>query len=245
MGRALILLDAILADEARSNTVAIAATCALPIATAHRFVATFVEQRYLTRVGRGRHVAGPSLRQMASRVYPLQGIAALARPFLEELAREVQCVSHLGIFENDMITYLVKAGGTRNHLFTQEGMQLEAYCSGIGKILLANLSVSERESYLANGPFIALTPHTLTDPQHLRDELVRVQAQRFAIDNREVSADLICVAAPIHWPDGRVHAAISVSNSDIERNPKTTAQLIPLVQSTARRLEGALFGDQE
>jgi DNA-binding IclR family transcriptional regulator len=117
----------------------------------------------------------------------------------------------MGTFESDMVTYRVKTGENAGELFTRVDMQLEAYCSGMGKVLLAFLPAAERAAYLAGGPFVELTPTTITDPQDLARELARVGQQGFAEDRGETVPDLFCLAVPIRRPDGSVPAAISVS----------------------------------
>lgn len=72
------------------------------------------------------------------------------------------------MLENDMVTYLVREGAEARTIFSEENKQLEAYCSGIGRMLLASLPEPDREAYLAEGPFVALTERTITDPAELR-----------------------------------------------------------------------------
>lgn len=55
-----------------------------------------------------------------------------------------------------MVTSLLKAGSVPDTLFTKETMQQEAYCSGLGKVLLSGLGKDRLETYLAGGPFIRL-----------------------------------------------------------------------------------------
>jgi DNA-binding IclR family transcriptional regulator len=144
---------------------------------------------------------------------PMAILVDAARPLLRRLARETRATAHLGVFENDMISYVVKEHGGGARLFTREGGQLEAYCSAIGKVLLAHLPDEEREAYLASGPFVALTSRTITDPAVIRETLSQVRSRGFAIDDREIADDLSCVAVPIEGPSGDVMAALSISTA--------------------------------
>lgn len=117
-----------------------------------------------------------------------------------------------------MVTYLLKAGRLAGTVFTREGTQLEAYCTGIGKVLLAALPDTAREEYLRTGPFIRLTQNTLTDPQVLRSALQIIAAQGFATDNAEMDVDLLCLAVPVRVGNGEVVAALSISTR-VNRNP--------------------------
>jgi IclR family transcriptional regulator, acetate operon repressor len=235
-GRAFAMLETVIADGGARSVSALARTAGVPVATAHRQVATLVAEGFLTALGQGRHGAGPRLRALLARVDDKQVIANLAAPLLHRLAARMGVVAQLGTYENDMVTYRIKTGEGAGALFTRVDMQLEAYCSGIGKVLLAHLPGPERAAYLANGPFVALTPHTITDPATLAQELDRVAAQGFAEDRGEVVPDLHCLAVPIRRRDGSVPAAISVS---CLHPHGADDSLLAALQATAQAIEAA------
>ena len=168
------MLEAVLSDGAENNVSAIARELAVPVATAHRQVATLVAEGLLTPVSYGRYVAGARIMSLLQKLDDKPEIANVAAPILNRLAKKVRSIVQLGTFENDMVTYRLKIGDKADTLFTKTGMQLEAYCSGIGKVLLAHLPESARNSYLASGPFVPLTPHTIVDPERLSAELGQI-----------------------------------------------------------------------
>lgn len=235
------MFEAVLEDGGRSSVSELARRVEMPIATAHRQIATLVKAGYLMPSGSGRHIAGPKLRGLIHLIDDKQIVANVAGPALDKLASRIRSVVQLGTFENDMVTYRIKAGRGASDLFTKVGMQLEAYCSGIGKVLLAHLPEKEREHYLAGGPFVALTPRTITDPARLREELDRVHAQAFATDDEEIAPGLRCMAVPIRKADGTVIAAISVSQ-DISAPSRTSDDaLLALMRDTAATIERDAF----
>jgi DNA-binding IclR family transcriptional regulator len=211
LDKALTLLDAVIADDGRSAPGLIAAGAGLPQATAYRLIATFVARGYLIRHDRGRYLPGPRFVGHGRGLDPRQWMARLATPPLRALARRFGQVAHLGVLEGGMVTYLVKTGAGGGADFARQGMQLEAYCSGVGKVLLAHLPDAALEDYLASGPFVRLTENTIVDPEQLRAHLRQVRAQGFALDEAEISDDLRCVATPVFDVAGNVGAAISLS----------------------------------
>ncbi len=235
--RTLAMLEAVIADDGHSNMAGLARKIGMPLATAHRQVTTLVAEGYLTASGGGRHVAGARLLGLLHRLDEKQIIANVAAPLLHELAGRVRSVVQLGTFENDMVTYRIKTGRGASALFTRIGMQLEAYCSGIGKVLLANLPEAEREAYLASGLFVALTERTIVEPNRLREELDAVRIQGFAIDDEEVAPGLRCMAVPVRRCDGWVLAAISVSQALSSRQRLDDALLLTLLTETAQAIE--------
>lgn len=206
-------MEAVIDDAGRSSVSALARSLGMPVATAHRHISSLVTAGFLSSAGYGRHIAGPHLRAMIQKVDEKKIITNVAAPILERLAARTGCVVQLGTFENDMVTYQFKAGQSADDLFTKVGMQLEAYCSGIGKVLLAHLPGPAQTAYLATGPFPALTRQTITDPDLLKDELDRVVRIGFALDDEEVVTGLQCVAAPIPAHNGNVVAAVSASRA--------------------------------
>ncbi|MBJ7418293.1 MAG: IclR family transcriptional regulator, partial [Niveispirillum sp.] len=164
---------------------------------------------YLIRLGRGRYRLGPALLSLSAGLRLEDMLVDVARPLVQDLARDCRACVHLGSFDGEMVTYLLKRGFGREKIFSAEGMQLEAYCSGIGKVLLAHLPATDRARYLAGGPFVALTPRTITDPARLGAELDRVQAQGWALDDEEILTGLRCAAVPVRDGAGTVIAALS------------------------------------
>ncbi len=162
--------------------------------------------------------------------------AELARQLIRKLAKMVGHTVHLGVLEGDMTTYLVKESGVDEALFTRENMQLESYCSGIGKVLLAHLPEADQERYLANGSFVRLTRHTIVDPGQLREHLKKVRAAGYAIDDREIAPDLYCLAVPIVQPDRSVTLALSVSSIDQGKFEKSFDALLKKLTQTAEQI---------
>lgn len=243
--RTLAMLEAVIADSGRTSVAELARQIGMPMATAHRQVTTLVAEDYLMATGGGRHVAGARLLGLLHRLDEKQIIANVAAPLLHELAARVRSVVQLGTFENDMVTYRIKSGRGANALFTRVGMQLEAYCSGMGKVLLANLPEAEREAYLANGPFVALTERTIVDPARLREELDSIRTQGFAIDDEEVAPGLRCIAVPLRRTDGKVLAAISVSQALSSRQRLDDGPLRALLTETAQAIERQAFAGRQ
>lgn len=239
INRALSLLSSIIADEGQTSIANIGRMQALAPATTYRIASALVKQGFLIPAGHGRLVAGFALVALASATSLRPALVALGRPAVKWLARETRSIAHLGILEQDMVTYLIKAGRGSDANFTEEGKQLEAYCSGIGKALLAALPSDEQNDYLANGPFVALTPHTITAPDELAKELARVRSQGFARDAQEVALGLHCLAVAIHDPSGAAIAALSVSSNRLHDDEAGT---LKMMRAAATSIEQAIFG---
>lgn len=263
LGRTLAVLEAVLdhaAPEAadtdgpaaarsptrsrRGDVSAIARAIGIPVSTAHRHVLTLVEAGLLHPIGRGRHVAGPRLRRLARRLDMQQILVVAAAGPLDALAGRTRSIAQLGSLDDNMVTYRLKTGHGADQLFTRVGMQMEAYCSGIGKVLLAHLPEEQQKAYLADGPFPRLTDRTITDPAALADELAKVREQDFAIDDGEIAPDLRCFAVPVRDRDGNVVAAVSLSIATSARVARELGDeaLIAQVRAAVSEIEATALG---
>ncbi len=240
LSRSLALLEAVLTDRDGRSVPAIAQDLGLPRATAHRQIATLVAQGFLTRVPGGRIGPGPRLLALMQQIDAKQVVVAAAAPLLHGLAGQLRCLVQLGTLENEMVTYRIKTGRGAGDFFTKVGMQLEAYCTGIGKVLLAHLQDKDREAYLATGPFPALTPRTITDPGLLRHELAGIAQQGFARDTEEIAEGLVCLAVPIFGYDGSVVAAISASRTVAAANRQPEAMVLDALRLTASQIQARI-----
>lgn len=235
LSRALAMLEAIVADGGVRGVAAIARDGGIPVATAHRHVRSLVEQGYLTRCGRRCHIAGPRLLRLTGALDAEKAVTVAASPILHRLAANLDCVVQLGTLDGDMVTYRIKAGSGAETVLSRVGMQLEAYCSGLGKVLLAALPEREREEYLASGPYPALTARTITGADALRAELARVAARGHAIDDREVDDMLYCIAVPVSL-GGRVVAALSASRAVAQATPASDPRVIARLTAAAAEI---------
>ncbi len=240
LDRALRLFHAIVVDAGALSIGAIAARADIPLSSAHRLVAQLERRGFVVRIGRGLYGAGPALLPIMAQPSFEIALAGASRPLLRCLSQETGATAHLGILREDMVTYLVKEDAAGTQLFTQEAMQLEAYCSGIGKMLLSSLPDQLLTDYLAQGGFVALTPATIIDPERLRAHLLAVREQNFALDDREISEDLRCLAVPVRDAAGVAIAAVSAASSDGGTFP--SRDLLRKVRAVAAAIERRLRG---
>jgi len=231
-----LFVELVRLDGAKPLSV-LAGEIGLPLSTAHRLISPYVRRGLLVRSRPGRYVAGPGLSQLSPPVGTNGVLAKVARPILKRVARETKVNAHLGVLEEDMVTYLVKEGAGRDDVFTREGMQLEAYCSAIGKVLLAYARGDYLDDYLAGGAFIALTPNTVTDAAVLHQILGLVRDRGFALDEGEIVDELNCVAAPVRDGSGAVIAAISLSTSG---SAAISDRMLPALLASAETLSARL-----
>jgi len=214
----------------------------LPEASGYRLMQTLEEIGAVARGPKGRYRTGPLLLSLSHNVTLGELLREASHPLMTELAFRLNLTTHLGVLEHGMVTYIGKVsppGAFPVH--TRVGAQLEAYCSGLGKVLLAALPDSEVESFLLDGELIALTPYTITSTSGLRTELKKVRLAGYAVDDREVEASMRCIAVPVRDREGRVVAALSATDAAERMTPVHMDEVRGLLLEAAGRLRGKLY----
>lgn len=237
--KGLALLNLIAGDRGQTPLKELAATLALPRSTLYRLLSALEAAGMITKLEHRHYDIGVPLAEALHGITPAGQLARLCRPALRQLARACGATAHLGVMENDMVTYLVKESASTvpaEFSISRENTQLEAYCSGIGKVLLAWLPEAERARYLAGGPFVALTSRTITNPEQLRDTLKTVRAAQFARDDGEIAEDLYCLAVPLWTPGPTVRAAISLSFTRTGQTAQDDAPHLARLRACAAKL---------
>ena len=238
--RIIALFVRILRDRGEVSLRDQAASLGLPLSTTYRLVSRLKDAGLVRRFGRGSFSAGHELLRLTASIERRQLIADIARPHLRRLARRLGLTVHLGILEEGMVTYLVKEHGGGPELFTRPGTQLDAYCSAIGKVLLAALPAPELERYLGEGPLLPLTSNTISQPEQFRRALSVIRTEGFAIDAEEVMENLRCVAVPIQGHHGNVAAAASVSRQLDSSANFDEGRILDFLRDCARRIQSDL-----
>lgn len=215
----------------------------LPKASGHRLVQTLEEVGAIVRGANGRYRLGMLLLFLSQNVAVKDLLREVGRPLLVNLSARLDMTIHLGMLENDMVYYLSKVATPTSFVtHTRSGALLEAYCSGLGKVLLAALQEEELESFILEGELVALTPHTITDRGVLRQELDKVRRQGFAIDDCEARIDTRCVAVPVRDQAGKVIAAISATGNAEMVGRDHVAFIRSELLVTAQQFSEKLFG---
>ena len=166
----------------------------------------------------------------------------LAMPILEEISAAIHESSSLSMLEDGEILYLARSATKRvMSVGLSVGSRLPAYCTSMGRVLLAAKRDTELREYLNGTTLKAYTPKTITVKSKLTAELKRVRQQGFALVDEELELGLRSIAVPVITRAGRVVAAM---NTGVHSSRLTTKQMIrdllPVLRQGAERLGQAL-----
>jgi hypothetical protein len=127
--------------------------------------------------------------------YAILALRDPAVPHLHALAGRTGLAVQLGVLDGDEVVYLERVVVGSYRLPTRQGGRMPAYCTGLGKAMLAFDDAAAQQVLGAELP--ARTASTLSTVDRLRDDLQRVRSTGVAFDRQEAYEGLGCVAAPI------------------------------------------------
>ncbi len=178
----------------------------------HRFLNTLISLGYINQNPEtGFYSAGLKVYEMGVQVKGRLGIAKIAAPLLRRLQVEVNEAVNLGVLHNNEMLTIERFTPDDENIKIVVKTKLPAYCTALGKVLLAGLDQRSFERYLTETKFNAFTSRTVTDPAVLRRMISEVRDLGYAIDDRELDNNIRSVATPLHDDSGMVVAGISVS----------------------------------
>ncbi|MCP4402875.1 MAG: IclR family transcriptional regulator [bacterium] len=164
-----------------------------------------------------------------------------SRPIMRELANQTHETVHLATLESGEVVYIDKIDSPQTiRIYSRVGRRAPAYCTGLGKTLLAWASPESIEEILKKGELHRFTKNTIVDPARLKEEFQQIREKGYAIDNEEHEEGVYCVAAPIHGIDGKVSTAISVSMPILRFEKKGLPELQQAVIEAARKISSRL-----
>lgn len=181
--------------------------------TTYRLLATLSSYRFVEKDALNRYSLGLSCLELARAYSESNDIRKVALPELEKLRDEVKETVHLAILNDWEVVYLEKLPGLHaiGLMGSRVGGRAPAYCTGLGKVLLAYSDPQELRAYFLSHPLRAFTNKTITDLKELERELSQIREVGYALDRGEHEAEVRCVAAPIFDINGNAVAALSIS----------------------------------
>lgn len=178
----------------------------------HRLLRTLVEERLLEQdADTGRYRLGIKVYELGIAVSSHADLHGAVIPPIDELHQRTGDSVHVAILDGAEVVYVERREAQRTlQPLGEVGHRNFAHSTATGKVLLAHLGPAELDLALGWTELPALTPHTITDPARLREELGRVRERGYAENREESRLSLCSVAAPIRGAASTVVAAVSV-----------------------------------
>jgi IclR family transcriptional regulator, pca regulon regulatory protein len=208
--------------------------------TTHRYVSTLAALGYLQQDSPTRkYRLGPRVLDLGFSAINSMELREVAAPHLRRLSDETGYTVNMAILDGTDVVYVERcrssqAGQREIDLNLHVGSRLPAYCTSLGKVLLAFLQTGERAAALHAIDFTQRGPNTILSRTALEAELKRVREAGFATNNEELAYGLRSIAAPILSHDGEAVGAINLAaHSSMMPMERLAEQLSPVLRRAA------------
>ena len=215
--------------------------------TTHRYVATLAALGYLQQdPATKKYRLGPRVLDLGFSAINSMELREVAAPHLRELSDATGYTVNMAILDGLDIVYVersrsARAGQREIDLNLHVGSRLPAYCTSLGKVMLAFLDENDQKAALAGIDFTRRGPNTVTSRAAFLLELKRVREDGFAINNEELAYGLRSIAAPILSRDAVAVAAINLAvHSSMVSMEDLVARLSPTLRAAAADISARL-----
>jgi DNA-binding IclR family transcriptional regulator len=215
--RGLALLGAFTARRPVRGIADLAEELGMSRSTTHRYAITLVALGYLEQGAGRKYRLGLRVTDLGMAALKSTGLREQAHAYLEELRQRVGYTVCLGVLDGTEILIVDRLRSfhplqrrAEADLGLEVGFRLPAYCTAMGKLLLAYLSESEQREYLSSARLTRRGPGTITSKRALRSQLEQIRVDRVAVSEQEAGAGLIAIAVPVR-DASEVVAALSLS----------------------------------
>ena len=243
VSRALDILELFL-DRPDLSASEITERLGLPRTTVHELVTTLADRSYLVPV------AGQPIRyRLGLRTFQLGSVFA-GRLDLAHEGREVAAKVAAGcdetvqvaVLDGTDVVYIAKVDSTHPvRMVSAVGRRLPAHCTGLGKMLLSDLSAEALDArYPRDRELPGMTPNSITSPARLRAHLAEVRGEGVAYDDCESNEAVHCVAAPVYDHTGAMVAGMSISVPTLRWNDDRRREWGDLIRAGAATLSRRL-----
>lgn len=240
--RACAILDFFTVEESCWSLKDIAKKCGIPPTTAIPVLRALEVSGYLERDPETKlYSLGIKLLEKSKVKLNSMNIIDCAAPVLRELSRAWQVNSHLARLDSGDVIYLDRHEAVVHSLSpSYVGKRIPAYCSSLGKAILAYLNEEDVRTILKNMRYRKFTKNTLTDPDAILADLIRTVRRGYAIDDEEYQPGGYCIAVPVFDAMGKVCASVSCSMIKTEETEERMPGLIDALKQAGRTISAAM-----
>jgi IclR family pca regulon transcriptional regulator len=241
LARGLEVLRAFSTGRERMTLADVARLVDLPRATVRRSLLTLAALGYVETDGK-HFSTTPKVLVLAQSYLAGASLPRVAQPYLERLSDRLGESCSVSILHGQDVIYVARSTRKRMaSLHRDVGTHLPAWCTSMGRVLLAALPEAELDVWLETAKFEKLTPFTAVEPWVLQARLTEVRTQGWCLIDQEMEVDLLSLAVPLRNARGRVVAALNTSTQVSRRSLEVVlAEFLPALLETASELRPLL-----
>jgi DNA-binding IclR family transcriptional regulator len=242
LDRALAALAILANRSSESSLVELCTELRLHKSTVHRLMMVLEQHRLVVKNPEtGRYRLGLKLFELGSKALDGIDLRGRARPYLDRLQQQFGETVFFCILDDGQVFYVEKVESQQSvRTACTVGSRAPAYCTAVGKAMLAELSDSEVSTIVRRWGLKAVTPNTITTAAALKSELRTVRSRGYAIDDEEKEQGLRCVSAAVRGHSGKLFAAMSISGPAFRMTKERIPEVGQAVMRAANELSAEL-----
>ncbi len=209
--KGLAVIEAFDQERPRLSITEVAERTGLTRAAARRYLITLAHLGYVQQ-DRKLYGLSPKVLRLGQSYMHSARLPRVIQPLLQKLAYALQEASSAGVLDHDDVIAVAAASAGRVVSATlQPGTRVPAYCTSNGRVLVAAMPDEAMDAWLARQSLQPLTPHTVTNRERLKLELLRTRANGYTTIDQELELGLRTIAVPLKNYRGDTVAAMNVS----------------------------------
>jgi len=243
--KALDVLELLASESKMLGLTSISKKLHMQLSTTHRILMTLKHRGYVEQdAEKGTYKLGLKALEIGLALQAQLQLLERARVYLQKLADATEETINLATLDpvTDEVVYIAKIDSP--HVLKTDikiGTKLLAHCTALGKVLLAFLPEDEFNRRFGNQNLLPrYTSNSLSTVKELKEALVEIRKQNFAIDNEEFKIGVKCIAAPIRDQNGKVIAAISIAFPSARSSPEQMKKFKNLILETSGEISRQL-----
>lgn len=185
------------------------------------------------------YVLGDRIRGLLRGIMDPDQTVTVAHAVLHELAKEANETAFLSVLRGDKVENLVMASPAKDaHGYVNPGRVVPAHAAAAAKAIFAYQPETVWNRVLSQ-PLAPLTEKTITDPEKVREEYVRVRDKGIAYCREEIDSGLMAIAAPVHLKEIGVIYAVSIVGPSSRIRNLDEEPLDAMLRKAAKQLSAA------
>lgn len=201
-------------EHPRMTLSEVAARTGMNRAKARRFLLTLHALGYVRKQQRYFELA-PRVLQLGYAFLSANNYRDVIQQYLEDITAETGESSSLGVLDGNDVIYVARSAAKHRlmAITLSVGTRLPAAHTSMGRMLLAQLSDTDLDHFLASVALESYTDKTVTDVSELRNQIIKARQQGYAISDQELDSGLRSIAVPVYDAKQHLMGAINISTN--------------------------------
>ena len=211
-------------------------------AVVSRCLYTLSELGYVQQAEDGYYLK-PKILSLSQTYFTANPLLSIAQEYLDRVKEQTGESCSIAVLDGSDVVYVARSAARRVMTVSLGiGSHLPAYCTSLGRVLLADLPSKGQRELLKNTKMVAPTKYTVTDINELIKILKSVHRQRYAMINEELEIGLRSLATPVRDQNGSVVAAMNIGlQAPLVSEEEMLEKMLPILSDAANELSSRII----